>query len=201
MRIPTHHVAAAFLCAALLAGCGAFQDPPEPTRLTAPPETWTETTAAGTPSFNDADSRFARQMIPLHEQALELAGLVPERSRNPEVRTLAEDVRVAREPQLEQLRVWLEEWGGQTGTDSADGAEPSTMQSPSGGEMVPLAEQTGSAFDRLWLEAMLTHLEAGVTVAETQLAEGRYRPSQRLAEELLSTHRSEIARVQAMLPD
>ena len=120
-RIP-HRLSVALATAALLlAGCGAFQDPPEPTRLTAPPETATADEApAATPEFDTVDSTFAQLMIAHHEQALTLVDLVPDRSTVPEVRALATEVAATQSREVEQLARWLQEWDLPTEMDPAE---------------------------------------------------------------------------------
>lgn len=185
-----------------LTGCGAFQEPPEPTRLTAPPETFTEqpATSEPTPEFTIVDSMFAQMMIPHHEQALEMAALVPERSAAPEVTALAAEIDAAQGPEIEQMRRWLEEWGLETDIDLAEHEDHLGMEGMlSDAEMAALEAASGAEFDRLWLEGMIRHHEGAVTMAETQLASGIHEPSRELAEEIIRTQQAEITRMRAML--
>ena len=185
-----------------LSGCAAFQEPPEPIRLTAPPETFTEppATTEPAPEFTIVDSMFSQMMIPHHEQALEMAALVPERTDAPEVLALAEEIEAAQAPEIEQMRGWLEEWGLEADIELEEHEDHLGMEGMlTDEEMAALADSSGPEFDRLWLEGMIRHHEGAVVMAETELASGIHEPSRQLAEEIIRTQEAEITRMRAML--
>src|SRR4249920_1901299 len=56
---------------------------------------------SGEPAGFDADDvAFATNMIPHHQQAVDLAALAPDRSTNPELIQLAQQVAAAQEPEI-----------------------------------------------------------------------------------------------------
>lgn len=190
--------------ALVLSGCAAFQEPPEPTRLTAPPETFTEPpiTPEPTPEFTIVDSMFSQMMIPHHEQALEMSALVPDRAAAPEVVALAAEIEAAQGPEIEQMRGWLQEWGLETDIDLEEHEDHLGMEGMlTDEEMAALAAASGAEFDRLWLEGMIRHHEGAIVMAETQAASGIHEPSRALAEEIILSQRAEITRMRAMLGD
>jgi uncharacterized protein (DUF305 family) len=182
--------------ALVTAGCAAFEDPPEPTRLTAPPE-GAPTPVTTTQAFTEADRLFARLMVQHHAQAVDLADLVPDRTGNPEVRTLAQEVAAARQPEVERLTAWLEEWGARTDVELAD--HPGMRGMPSEAQLRALREADGPEFDRLWLESMIRHHEGAVVMAETVLSASAHRPTLELAEDIRSARQVQITRMRAML--
>lgn len=175
------------------AGCGAFEEPPPPTRITAAPED-APTPPASTEGATVADLAFAQRMVPLHEQALELADLVPGRTDSPELLALAEEIPATRRPEIDRMTGWLEEWGAEVGSAPAD--VPGLL---AGADVEALREASGAEFDRRWLDAMLAHHEGVVSVAETAIGAATDRPTVELAEDVVRVHRSEAARMQAML--
>jgi uncharacterized protein (DUF305 family) len=54
-------------------------------------------------TFNTADVTFAQDMVPHHEQAVEMAELVPDRSTNPQVIDLAQRIQAAQGPEIDTL--------------------------------------------------------------------------------------------------
>ncbi|MDJ0418924.1 DUF305 domain-containing protein [Rhodococcus opacus] len=71
----------------------------------------TATTAAAD-THNQADVTFAQQMIPHHAQAIEMSDVVLAKDGiDPRVTDLANQIKAAQGPEIEQLQGWLTEWG------------------------------------------------------------------------------------------
>ena len=63
-------------------------------------------------AFNDADVTFVTDMIPHHEQAVEMSALVPDRSTDPAVIKLAADISAEQGPEIETMKAFLVQWKG-----------------------------------------------------------------------------------------
>src|SRR5699024_5787865 len=102
---------------------------------------------------NDADVRFAPSMNPHHRQAVTMAGLVPERYWDEELRELAEQIEQAQDPEIEQLESLLETWDEPVETAAADPDAMSGMMSDA--DMARLEQTAGSEFETEWVEMMI----------------------------------------------
>jgi uncharacterized protein (DUF305 family) len=56
------------------------------------------------------DKAFIDAMIPHHQSAISMAQVAYEKSENPEIRELAENIISAQQEEIEQMRQWREEW-------------------------------------------------------------------------------------------
>jgi len=172
-------------------------------------------TAVSTTEHNDADVAFATDMIQHHAQALVMVDLTMDRDLDPEVQTLAEDIREAQAPEIEIMTGWLTEWDepipatvrdhvnsdNPDGHDMGDGDDmgsdmPGMM---TGEDMTALEEASDAEFQNMWLEMMVEHHEGAVQVAETAQAEGQYKPAVNLAEDIQKSQEAEIEKMQGLL--
>lgn len=156
--------------------------------------------------FNDADVSFAQQMIPHHQQAIEMSQLVDGRSNGAEVTDLAAKIEAAQGPEIETLTGWLEDWDqdvpsgemdhGDMGDGSGDDAMSGMMTED---QMVELENSTGPKFDRLFLELMIQHHEGAVEMAQTEIDNGKNEDAVAMAKKIVSDQEAEIAQMQKIL--
>lgn len=196
---------AALATALFLSGCsgpdaGPASDRPTGT-ATAPDQ------AAGS---NAADVAFVTDMIPHHQQALELTALVPDRSTDPEMAELANAIAAAQDPEIQTMRALLVQWDSD-GSDSAHGGHAVPGMPPGmdphrampgmvdPATMARLESRRGTEFDRLWLESMIAHHEGAVEMAQTELADGQNVDAQRLARQIIDAQQAEIEQMKQML--
>lgn len=148
------------------------------------------------PAANSADIKFAQEMIPHHEQALDMAKLVAERSDNVQVRDLAEAIEQAQDPEIEAMSGWLEAWNAEMPSHEGHREMAGMM---SGDDMAALANAAGPEFDRMWLRMMIEHHEGAIEMAKTELANGSNADAKRLASEIIVAQQAEIDTMTALL--
>ncbi|MFB9309805.1 uncharacterized protein (DUF305 family) [Agromyces hippuratus] len=112
-------------------------------------------------AYDPADLMFAQMMIPHHQQAVDMSELAIEKSTDPEVLALAEQIRDAQTVEIALMEGWLEDAGVRM---------PMGDRMPMGGmlsddEMTALEDATAAEFDRLYLEGMIDHHEGAILMA------------------------------------
>ncbi len=161
--------------------------------------------AATNPSaaaHNEADIEFVQGMIPHHEQAIEMSDLALERSDNPDVADLAERIKAAQGPEIDQMQGLLTEWGveaggGGHGGGHGGGGDHAGMLSDE--ELKALGAAEGAEFDRLFLDGMIAHHRGAVVASETELQEGESAEAKELAQAIIDAQRAEIAEMEQLL--
>ena len=91
--------------------------------------------------FNDADVSFAQQMIPHHEQAIEMAQLAQGRASSAGVLELAENIEAAQGPEIDTLKGWLESWGEDVPSGDMAGMDHGDMSNDSGGPTAGMMDE------------------------------------------------------------
>jgi len=106
----------------------------------------TSTSPSATNAHNQADVMFAQHMIPHHQQAIEMSDVVlAKQGIDPRVVNLANQIKAAQGPEIQQMQSWLGQWGlptmpmtpglempGQSATPTQSGSPSPTMMPPSG---------------------------------------------------------------------
>jgi len=156
-------------------------------------------TACGSPAtHNSADVAFAQGMVPHHEQALEMSGLVASRTTNSHVIDLASRISGAQKPEIDRMNGWLKTWNAPVKAES----HSSHGHSESHGmvELGNLADLSGTDFDRQWLSLMIQHHRGAVDMAQKHLSAGTDPAARTLARDVISHQEKEIAEMESLLP-
>lgn len=147
----------------------------------------------------DADVMFASMMIVHHEQAIEMSDIVLAASGiDPAVTELAERIKAAQGPEIEQLEGWLDEWDVSSDDRDASGmGHGDGMMSED--DLTALREAEGTAASRLFLEQMIMHHEGAVEMAQAQVDEGSDPEAVELAQTIIDAQTDEIQEMKDLL--
>lgn len=197
-KIPTAAAALAAGAVLVLSGCS------DAGSTATPPNSEPSSSAQASATFNDADVAFAQGMVPHHEQAIEMSDLLMAKDGvDPDVLALAERIKAAQGPELEQLNGWLEAWGADTGDmggmDHGDmgGDDMGGMMSEE--DMAALEAAPGPEASTLFLEQMIEHHQGAVEMAATETEQGQSPDAIALAEKITADQTAEIEEMQALL--
>ncbi len=128
-----------------------------------------QATEIASSSYSPADTLFMQDMIPHHNQAVQMAELVAERTNLPKLVDVAGRINASQADEIEFMQGWLRERGERVPDPTAHSAMHTThkmagMASPE--QMAELAASAGTAFDKLFLSLMITHHEGAVKMVE-----------------------------------
>lgn len=150
-------------------------------------------------SVYDADAiMFAQMMIPHHQQAIEMADMALENTSNPTILELAAEIKAAQDPEIEQMRDWLETAGAEEDGMEMHMHHMSGMLSEE--ELEALRNARDAEFDRLFLEGMIEHHEGAIDMAEDVL-ENENEEVRTLAKAIIDAQTREIELMESLLAE
>lgn len=205
MRTPVKAIAAAAAAALLLAGCTD-----QPAQTGGDGHTGDDHAAShsgtgaspgpaaeGSSTHDGEDVMFAQHMIPHHSQAVEMVDILLAKSDvDPRVVTLAEQIRAAQAPEIEQMQGWLDEWDNPP-MPAMDHGSMDGMVAPA--DIEKLKAAPGPEATTLFLEQMIGHHEGAITMAQSEIDGGRYAPAIDLARTIIDSQRKEIDEMKSLL--
>ncbi|OZM70673.1 DUF305 domain-containing protein [Amycolatopsis antarctica] len=200
MKMIGFAVSAVALSAAL-AACGGEESQHHP-ETPAPSSAAPAAPAPAQGQSNQADITFAQQMIPHHQQAVEMAKLVAGRTSNQQVIDLAAQIQQAQDPEIQTMTAWLQQWGAPVlapmpGMDhSGHGSMPGMMSAE---DMGKLEQSKDTAFDTMWLTMMVDHHQGAIDMATTEQQQGASAEAKQLAGQIITAQQAEIATMNGLL--
>jgi uncharacterized protein (DUF305 family) len=178
----------------------------------------TTSASPGSPSVaadhNQVDVAFVQNMIPHHAQAVAMSRLAAQQAVSSQVKDLAARIQVRQQPEIEQMSAWLRARHAAVpaASNPLDGMEQGDMGQAdhdtsgdlpgmmSGEQMHQLEQATGSAFDRMFLQMMITNHQGAITTAQTaELRAGQNPDARQLAQRVIDTQKSEVTEMQTLL--
>jgi uncharacterized protein (DUF305 family) len=175
-------LAAVVLSAAVLTSCGgSAPSGPHGPEHTAPA------------AHNAADVAFARNMMPHHQQAVDMSAMVPSHTADPGMLVIARDISSDQQAEIHTLTVLLGQWGEPAAMDQGHGGMPAMRGMVDPGTMNQLESLDGSAFDALWMRSMIDHHQGAVTMAQDEIAHGQSQDAITMARNIVATQQREIA--------
>jgi uncharacterized protein (DUF305 family) len=150
---------------------------------------------------NDADVAFVTNMIPYHQQAIDMSALVADRSADADVQQLASDISAAQQPEIETLKVLLVQWNSNSESSPArapagNGGMPGMVDEAT---MARLTSLQGSEFDQLWLQSMVGHHQGAIEMTKAEVANGANVDAKAIAQNSVNAQQTEIDRMNQLL--
>lgn len=151
--------------------------------------------SASAADVNQTDIQFTMMMIPHHRQAIEMSDVILAKDDiDEQVTALAEQIKAAQGPEIEQMESWLDDWG--TGMGDMGGMGDG-MMSPA--DMQALEGATGDEASRLFLEQMIEHHQGAIEMAQNEVDNGQNADVLALAQNIITSQTAEIATMEEIL--
>ena len=146
---------------------------------------------------NAADVTFVHNMVPHHQQAVEMSAMVPGHTANRHMLVIAKDISADQQAEIHAMTVLVGQWGESGAAVPDSHADHHGMQ-PMSGMVDPatidrLQTLDGNAFDDLWLRSMIGHHQGAVTMAQDEMAHGQSKDAIDMATNIVSAQQREIA--------
>ena len=144
---------------------------------------------------NAADVTFAQQMVPHHQQALEMVKLAGGHELDPEVQSLADGIERSQTEEVATMSGWLKAWSETV---------PTSMSEPMKGmlsdeQMTRLRDtEDDRTFQASWLLFMVQHHQGAIAMAQSEISDGSNPEAIALAREIVRTQEQELGTMSGM---
>lgn len=149
------------------------------------------------------DQHFIAQMIPHHEGAIEMAKLALERSKRPEMLSLANDIIEAQTREINEMTGWYTSWFGSAPPEGGIGmgGRGGVMMHMGGmtGDLGDLNAASDAEFDRVFIQQMIPHHEMAVMMASMLAASTERDEMKQLADNIITSQSREIEMMRGWL--
>ena len=129
------------------------------------------------------------------------------------MKQLAEQIKAAQDPEIQQMTGWLQGWGAPTAMPGASSASGMQGMDHSGHDMggmsiagmmtdeqmQALREASGQEFDDMWLQMMIEHHQGAIAMAEQVKGSSGDPEVTTLADQIIAAQQQEIATMQESL--
>jgi uncharacterized protein (DUF305 family) len=146
---------------------------------------------------NGADTMFTQGMIPHHAQAVEMSDMMlKKQGMDARITALATKIKAAQAPEIEQMTGWLTTWNEPTQMAAGHGMGDGMMGDD---DLKALDTAQGAEAAKLFLTRMIAHHEGAVTMAQTEISEGRNPDAIQLSNAIVTSQTAEIKEMQDLL--
>jgi uncharacterized protein (DUF305 family) len=132
------------------------------------------------------ETRFLQMMIQHHRHGVEMAKLVNDHTKRPELRELAGKIMSAQQQEIDQMTKWLTDWYKASPADNQKAEEEMKMH------MSMLSGKHDADFDKAFLQMMPQHHHGAVEMAEQAEKKATHPELKELAAKIAKDQEAEI---------
>ena len=177
--------------------CGGSGNQAATRTPTSPGVSASPTSSSAAMMHNQADVAFAQDMIPHHQQAIQMSDIIlGKQGIDPRVVQLAYDIKAAQGPEIQQMQGWLSQWAVPT-VSMAPGMTMTGMLTDQA--IAALQNAQGVDACRQFLTGMIQHHQGAIAMAQEEIKSGEYPPAIALAHSIVTGQQQQISTMQGML--
>jgi uncharacterized protein (DUF305 family) len=189
--------AAALAALVTLTACSSTNNQAATSSTTSASSSARSSSAPGTQPHNQADVAFAQDMIPHHQQAIEMSDIIlGKQGIDPRVVQLANQIKAAQGPEIQQMQSWLSQWGQPTVSMAPGTVMPGMLHDQ---DITALQNAQRADASKLFLSGMIGHHQGAIAMAQDEIKSGQYPPAIALAHSIVTSQQQQITTMQGIL--
>jgi uncharacterized protein (DUF305 family) len=139
---------------------------------------------------NDApyDALFIDSMIVHHQGAIAMAQEALEKAQHTELKQFAQNVIMVQDGEITQMQVWRHDWYPKVAISAGTGMDM--------GDMI-VAQDDRFSYDVRWINSMISHHQAAITMAKEALTKAEHSDIKNLAQAIIDAQSAEVTQLEA----
>jgi uncharacterized protein (DUF305 family) len=139
------------------------------------------------------EQSFLEQMIQHHRSGIDMAKLVSDHTKRPELQQFAQKMIAAQQGEIDKMTAWLKEWYKASPKDIANPTADKEMKM----HMPMLSDKHDTDFDKAFLQMMPQHHHMAVEMAEQAEKKGTHAELKELAAKIAKDQNQEIKQMKS----
>ncbi|NBU64347.1 MAG: DUF305 domain-containing protein [Chloroflexia bacterium] len=138
---------------------------------------------------NDApyDALFIDSMIVHHQGAIAMAQEALAKAAHAELKQFAKNVITVQDGEITQMQVWRQDWYPKVAISAGTGMDM--------GDMI-VAQDDRFSYDVRWINSMISHHQAAITMAKEALTKAEHPEIKNLAQAIIDTQSAELTQLE-----
>ena len=176
------------MMAVVLMACGRNSSAVVPTAAAGQDMAGHDMSAMSTTSDAPYDALFIDSMIVHHQGAITMAQEALEKAQRTELKQFAQNVIMVQDGEITQMKVWRNNWYPDLAISTGTGTDMGDMM---------VSQDDSVSYDLRWIDAMISHHQAAITMAQEALTKAEHADIKNLAQAIIDMQAAEITQLEA----
>ncbi len=176
------------MMAMVLIACGSNTATGAPTATAGQDMAGHDISAMSTTDDAPYDALFIDSMIVHHQGAIAMAQEALTKAQHTELKQFAQNVIMVQDGEITQMQVWRNNWYPTVAISAGTGTDMGDMM---------VAQDESVSYDLRWIDAMISHHQAAITMAQEALTKAEHADIKNLAQAIIDAQSAEITQLEA----